>query len=144
MFDRGVVHLIDGIDIDRPRNALTLAPLMHSHFGAFRIYFEPIQNQDNTYRFESFLTAPQNRSLSLPVTRTLYVTENRTIDPPSPRLLAVHRAIAHILHLSGAGAYIDWILRDMEEYAVRADGTSALGRMVTLGLGGWLGGAISS
>ncbi|KIH91079.1 hypothetical protein SPBR_02107 [Sporothrix brasiliensis 5110] len=142
MFDRGVVHLIDGVDIDRPRNALTLAPLMHGHFGAFRIYFEEVHGQYNTYRIGSFLSALHNRAINLPVTRTLYVTEDRTIDPPSPRLLAVHRAIAHILHLSGAGEYIDWILRDMEEHAVRADGSSALGRLVSLGLGGWMDGAV--
>ncbi|CAK7214889.1 hypothetical protein SCUCBS95973_002290 [Sporothrix curviconia] len=144
MFDHGVVHLINGIDIDRPRNALTLAPVMHSHFGAFHVYFEPVDGQYNTYRIQSFLTAQQNRALRLPVTRTLFVTDNRTIDPPLPRLLAIHRAIAHILHLSGAGTYIDWILRDMEEYTVRADGSSALGRLVSLGLGGWLDGAVCS
>ncbi|OAA60259.1 hypothetical protein SPI_05383 [Niveomyces insectorum RCEF 264] len=144
MFDRGVVDLINGIDIDRPRNALTLAHLIHGHFGAFRIYFEAVPDQYNTYRIGSFLTARHNRLLNLPVTRTLYVTEDRTIDPPSPRLLAVHRAIAHILHLSGAGEYIDWILRDMEQHPVRADGTSALGRLVSLGLGGWMNGAVYS
>ena len=101
--DRSVVDLINGIDIDRPRNTLTLAPLMHGHFGAFRIYFEAAHDQYNTYRIESFLMAPHNRAINLPVTRTLYVTEDRTIDPPSPRLLAVHCAIAYILHLSGTG-----------------------------------------
>ncbi|KAI3335905.1 hypothetical protein F4824DRAFT_462853, partial [Ustulina deusta] len=40
----------------------------------------------------------------LSVTRTLYPTPTRAIYPPSPRLLAIHHAIAHILHLSAAGA----------------------------------------
>ncbi|EPE09763.1 hypothetical protein F503_07539 [Ophiostoma piceae UAMH 11346] len=144
MFDRGVVDLINGIDIDRPRNALTLTPLMHGLFGAFKIYLEAVDGQYNTYRIKSFLEAPHSRVFNLPITRTLYVTENRTIDPPSPRFLAVHCAIAHILHLSGAGDYIDYILRDMEEHPVRADGTSALGRLVSLGLGGWMDGAVYS
>ncbi|CAK7199082.1 hypothetical protein SEUCBS139899_001751 [Sporothrix eucalyptigena] len=143
MFDHGVVYFINGIDIDRPRNGLTLSPLMHSYFGSFQVYFEAVDNQYNTYRIQSF-TAPDNRVLHLPITRTLFVTEDRTIDPPSPRLLALHRAVAHILHLSGAGEYIDWILKDMEERIVRADGSSALGRLVGLGLGGWLDGAICS
>jgi hypothetical protein len=70
----------------------------------------------------------------LPPTRTLYLSENRTIEPPSPRLLAVHCAIAHILHLSAAGAYIDRILQDAEEHGIRADGSTELGRLVALGL----------
>ncbi|OAA63288.1 Ankyrin repeat-containing domain protein [Niveomyces insectorum RCEF 264] len=143
MFDHGVVHMINGIDIDRPRNGLTLSHMMHNCFGSFRLYFEAVDNQYNTYRILSFKAA-DDRALRLPVTRTLFATEDRTIDPPSPRLLALHRAIAHILHLSGAGAYIDWIFRDTEERAVRADGSSALGRMVSLGLGGWLDNTICS
>lgn len=78
----------------------------------------------------------------IPVTRTLFVTDTHTIDPPSPRLLAVHRAIAHILHLSGAGRYIDHVLRDMETNLVRADGSSELGLLVGLRLGGWVAGRV--
>jgi hypothetical protein len=75
----------------------------------------------------------------LPVVRTLYLTENQTIEPPSPRLLALHRAIANILHFSVVGDYINTILRDMEWKDTRADGSTELGRLVTLGLGGWSG-----
>ncbi|CAK7213502.1 hypothetical protein SCUCBS95973_001815 [Sporothrix curviconia] len=143
MCDHGVVHLINGIDIDRPRNGLTLTHLMHSYFGSFLIYFEPVDGEYNTYHIQSF-TVEDNLVARLPVTRALFVTEDRTIDPPSSRLLALHRAIAHILHLSGAGEYIDWIFRDMEDRTVRADGSSALGRLVSLGLGGWLDDAVCS
>ncbi|OAA63380.1 hypothetical protein SPI_03543 [Niveomyces insectorum RCEF 264] len=144
MFDYGVAHIIDGVDIDRPRNALTLSHMLHYYFGAFNVYFEAVPEQYNTYRIQSFLNPQMTAFIGLPVTRTLYVTESRTIDPPSPRLLAVHRAIAHILHLSGAGDYIDAVLRDMEDSVVRADGSSELGRMVTLGIGEWLDGTVYS
>ncbi|KIH89536.1 hypothetical protein SPBR_07308 [Sporothrix brasiliensis 5110] len=145
MFDKGVAHLVDGVEIDRARNALTLSIDIHRYFGAFEIYFEPVPGvhgapetaQKNVYRIQSFLPPALNTMYGLPVTRTLFVTESRTIDPPSPRLLAVHRAIAHILHLSGAGDYLDKLLRDMDDSYVRADGGSALGRMVALGLRGW-------
>jgi len=40
MFDVGVIHLIEGIDIDRPRNAITLSLEMHRLFGNFDIFFE--------------------------------------------------------------------------------------------------------
>ena len=144
MFDYGVVHLIDGVDIDRPRNALTLAHSYHTLFGSFGVFFDAVPGQYNTYRIQSFLQPLVSATMGFPVTRTLFVTETRTIDPPSPRLLAVHRAIAHILHLSAAGEYIERLLRDMEDNVVRSDGTSELGRMVGLGLGGWLDGAVNS
>ncbi|KAI1119422.1 hypothetical protein F5Y14DRAFT_395245 [Nemania sp. NC0429] len=139
MFDDGITHLIEGTDIDRPRNALTLAHSMHLFFGGFQVFFEPVSPVDShTYRICSFLPGFVQRNQGLPVTRTLYLSHNRTIDPPSPRLLALHRAIAYILHLSAAGEYIDKLLRDMDGHAVLADGSTELDRLVRLGLRGWL------
>ena len=138
MFDNGVAHLIDGVDIDRPRNALTLTSRFHDLFGSFRVYFQAT-DQPHTYRIDSNLH-PVAKAPILPIVRTLYLTETRSIDPPSPRLLAIHYAISQILHLSAAGAYIDRVLRDMDDIGVRADGSTDLGRLVRLGLGGWLDG----
>ncbi|KAL8359208.1 hypothetical protein RB598_007869 [Gaeumannomyces tritici] len=130
MFDMGVVHLIDGVEIDRPYNAITLSHEHHFDFGSFRIFFEPVSNQPHTYRIDAF-DSFNRATLGLPVTRTLYLSENRTIDPPSPRLLAIHCAIGHILHLSGAGDYIDRIFYDAEEYGVRSDGSTQLGVLLS-------------
>ncbi|KAL8346244.1 hypothetical protein RB598_000241 [Gaeumannomyces tritici] len=131
MFDPGVVHLIEGAEIDRPYNAISLTHRSHLLFGSFRIFFEPVlDNQPpHTYRIRGFDPMLEQMQ-GLPVTRTLYVTQDKSIDPPSPRLLAIHRAIAHILHLSGAGAYIDSVFRDAEENGVRSDGSTALGLLV--------------
>jgi len=68
----------------------------------------------------------------LPLVRTLFT--HPTIDSPSSRLLAIHYTIAHILHLSAAGDYIDKVLSDMEEGVVRGDGLTQLGLMVQLAL----------
>ncbi|KAL2179716.1 uncharacterized protein P884DRAFT_267403 [Thermothelomyces heterothallicus CBS 202.75] len=137
IFDHGIGHLIEGVEIDRPRNALTLTHYMHDLFGNFHISFEPVPDAEpHTYRIESFVRPALVRGL-LPVTRTLFLTDSRTIDPPSARLLAIHRAIARILHLSAAGAYIDNILRDVEDaetHGVQADGSTDLGLLVHLGL----------
>ncbi|KAM3552373.1 hypothetical protein MY1884_007233 [Beauveria asiatica] len=135
MFDTDVVHFIEGPDIDRPRNAMTLTHNLHQDFGDFQIYFEP-EAQANTYRINTFLPAAIHNFL--PVTRELFLTEDRTIEPPSPRFLAIHRAIAHILHLSAAGAFIDTILDDFDQRAARADGTTHLGELVNLKVNGWL------
>ncbi len=41
MFDDGIVHLIEGSDIDRPRNTFSLTYNLHQLFGNFEIFFEP-------------------------------------------------------------------------------------------------------
>lgn len=134
MFDSGIIHLIEGTDIDRPYNAVTLSHQMHQHFGKFKVFFTAATDApQHTYRVGTFLH-PFVGGNKLPVTRTLF--EHASIDPPSPRLLAFHAAIAHILHLSGAGDYIQRILDDMEKGVgvVREDGLTPLGHFVTLGL----------
>ena len=77
-----------------------------------------------------------------PVTRQLDLTPKRTIDPPSARLLAIHRAICRILQLSGAGSYIDSILCDMDDGAVQTDGSTHLGCLVRLKIEGWWDGTV--
>jgi hypothetical protein len=42
------------------------------------------------------------------------------------------------MHLSGAGEYINGILRDLEEVNVKADGSTNLEFLMNLSLGGWL------
>ena len=80
------------------------------------------------------------RNPIFPLFRTLYLTTTRTIDPPSPRLLAVHRAIARILHLSAAGGYINRILEDLDKKDTKTDASTELGHLVELRLGGWWNG----
>jgi hypothetical protein len=141
MFDPGVIHLIEGSNIDRSINALTLTINFHQPFGDFEIYFEPTADQiQHTYKIDYVQLNSLFCDPLLPITRTLHLTPDHTIDPPSPRLLAIHRAIGRILNLSGAGDYIDRILRDMDEVSIREDGSTELGHYIGLKLGGWLDG----
>lgn len=39
MLDCDVSHLIDGVNIDRPFNAMSLTPNYHDAFGSFKVYF---------------------------------------------------------------------------------------------------------
>jgi hypothetical protein len=142
MFDSGVVHLIDGPNIDRPTNAITLTTKFHQLFGEFEIYFEPTTETPHTYKIISTQSRNVLRDPIFPVTRTFHLTGNHNIDPPSPRLFAIHRAIALILHLSAAGGYIDDILRDLDELDVKNDGSTELGRLIELRLGGWWNGVV--
>jgi hypothetical protein len=144
MFDPGVTRLIEGPNIDRPTNALTLTLNFHQRFGDFEIYFKPAENlaiqNPHTYKIDSTRSIRVLRDPILPVTRTLHLTSDHTIDPPSPRLLAIHHACGTILHLSGAGDHIDEILRDIDEINIKEDGSSNLGRLISLKVGGWLNG----
>jgi hypothetical protein len=76
-------------------NAITLNYDIHQLFGRYSIFFQRVADTADTYHIGSFL--PPQLSRPLPITRTLFV--HPTIDPPSERLLALHCAIAHILHL---------------------------------------------
>lgn len=136
MFDDGVVHLIEGTDIDRSRNAITLTLDFHRLFGGFEVFFEAIGNDPHTYRIDSTNTAILRHRI-FPVERSLFLTNSRTIDPPSPRLLAVDCAIAHILHLSAAGRHIDNILEDLDQGDTLADGTTPLEYFTALPTQGW-------
>ena len=134
MFDPGVIHLIEGPNIDRPTNAITLTHDTHLFFSGFKLYFEEMDSlvyPQHTYRIDSRERYAFSRPEGIPVTRTLFHSPNNTIDPPSLKLLGIHRAIGLILHLSAAGEHIDQILRDMEELWVRSDGSAELGHLVS-------------
>ncbi|GAP87387.2 hypothetical protein SAMD00023353_2700220 [Rosellinia necatrix] len=54
MFDVGVAELIQGPEIDRRRNAITLTTHYHRSFGDFQVYFEPVPNKDYVYMIKTF------------------------------------------------------------------------------------------
>lgn len=131
MFNHKITHLIKYPKTDSPINTLTLIYDYHQLFSIFKIFFEPTGNpyqyKINSTEQRSFLRDPL-----FPVIRTLTLSLNCTINPPSPRLLTVHHAIACIIHLSSAAEYIESILRDIEEVSVREDGLMNLGHIVKL------------
>ncbi|KAJ5088428.1 hypothetical protein N7456_012044 [Penicillium angulare] len=127
MFDPGISDLINGPQIYSPINALSLTLEYHRLFSEFQIFFE---HTDTPHRAEPILRDPL-----FPVTRSLDLSPHNTIDQPSSRLLGVHRAIALIMGLSGAGEYIERILRDLE-LDVKEDGTTNLDQLVRLRLSG--------
>jgi hypothetical protein len=49
----------------------------------------------------------------------------------------MHRTITLVLHLSAAGEYIDKTIQDMDESDVKEDGSTELGRLIELRMGGW-------
>jgi hypothetical protein len=141
MFDPGVIHQVKGVNIDRPYNAFTLTHDLYQRFGDLTIYFEPVPNTvtPHIYIIRPTTPYPFFRRPELPLTRTLFTTSDRNIDPPSSRLLVIHRACLLILHLSGAAEFVNKVIRDMDEKAVESDGTTALGSLISFGLRKWDG-----
>ncbi|OBS23338.1 hypothetical protein FPOA_03887 [Fusarium poae] len=109
LLDDGVTDTIEGVS-----NTLTLTARNEFSFSNFGMFFERVGKEENTYVIKTFLP----RALNQPLTRTLFVPQDTSIDMPSARLLNVHRAMAQILHLSGAGAYIDEKLDISSSYEV--------------------------
>ena len=134
MFDNGVVEsLLNGTLIDEPANALTLTHGLHKKFGLFNITFKPTQAY-NSYTVD-FIDDQERKfwpGIELPATCSFNHLPNQL--RPSHRLLALHHAIAKIMHLSGAGECVDSILHDLEATIVRADGGTDLGTLVQFGL----------
>jgi len=56
---------------------------------------------------------------------TLTTPDPLTLPLPDPRYLALHAACARVVHLSGAMAYINKVLSDLEEIGVLSSDRSS-------------------
>jgi hypothetical protein len=66
---------------------------------------------------------------------TLTSHDAASLFPPDPRLLAVHAAIANILHVTGRGELVDRIAQDYKENSMLArDGRTDLARLFSVSL----------
>ncbi|KAI9838813.1 MAG: hypothetical protein M1837_002306 [Sclerophora amabilis] len=133
MFDPTILNELDGAEIDRPRNAITLTANMHEMFGKLNLFFQPTaawtrENQEYDVRpiREEFLFDA--------VTRVLL--EGNREEMPSRRYLELHAACAHICYLSGAGEYTDKLNDDLEWGEAREDGGTDIGALVVARLVG--------
>ncbi|KIM73234.1 hypothetical protein PILCRDRAFT_731746 [Piloderma croceum F 1598] len=114
------VDELNGADIHRMRNVMTMERGLHDLFDSLGIWFEatPTVNRYNVRgKYAAYTMGIQN-----PIT----FPTNGSLPAPDPRYLKLHAACAQVAHLSGAGEYIDNILRDMETTRVLAkDGSSS-------------------
>ncbi|KAH9918691.1 hypothetical protein B0H21DRAFT_238900 [Amylocystis lapponica] len=99
---------------------ITLDLDMHAKFDQLQVWFEP-GTSENSYNLRS-VKPYYVQHVSNPIT----LTTRDDIPLPSPVYLALHATCARVAHLSGAGRYVDRILRDVECIPVLAnDGSSA-------------------
>ncbi|KGY15469.1 hypothetical protein PABG_11454 [Paracoccidioides brasiliensis Pb03] len=148
MLDPDVLKSIEGLNIHHPSNAITLTAEIYECFALFQISFEATDGEaaaaaDGSTHPRHTYTIRESSTLDFehtdfPVTRTLLFSEDNIFDPPSARLLALHRAIAIILDRSGAGDYINKILRDSKNESSCDEGSTEIGRIANLIVDGWL------
>ncbi|KAK0449776.1 uncharacterized protein EV420DRAFT_1275047, partial [Desarmillaria tabescens] len=100
-----VLDILNGNDINRLDNIITLCRYLHEPFDKLQMYLTAIKVwvyncRDHTYAVETLFDKMLSHIPENPVTFTTDDPENFPL--PSPFLLALHRACARVAHFSGA------------------------------------------
>jgi hypothetical protein len=141
----GQVLVVDELNdkaIHNLENILTMHLYKHDLFNQLGIWFEATVGRG----FHICETGAEIRSMCQPLPNQYRVCAADPIDLrgvvsqvvtftspdlinlplPSPRYLGLHAACARVTHLSGAGGYIEAVLRDLEErWELANDGSTA-------------------
>ncbi|THH07530.1 hypothetical protein EW146_g9291 [Bondarzewia mesenterica] len=116
-----VVAELNGSDIHRLENVMTLSLNLHEMFGNLEIWFEetPTAHRYRIRGIDPMLVEGLPEFVE-------FTSTDPALPLPEPRYLRLHAACAKVAHLSGAGEYIDTVFRDIEEMPVLANnGASA-------------------
>jgi len=116
---------LNGSGIHRLEHVLTLSQYVHTFFDTLQLWLEPVEGDiANTYK----LCAPHPYYIYSQWKRIVTFTTSDPVKLPvsSQAYFELHAACRRVTNLSGAGEYIDTILREMEDIQVLSqDGTSA-------------------
>ncbi|KAI6016657.1 hypothetical protein BKA83DRAFT_4333821 [Pisolithus microcarpus] len=119
---RNLKERLNGANIHRLDNVMTLERSVHDDFDRLKIYFTATE-VPHKYKFEAvreFFLAER------PGYVTFSTPDAEQYPLPNPTYLAIHAACAKVAHLSGAAEHIEEILRRMEDTRVLAeDGRSS-------------------
>ncbi|KAJ7755950.1 hypothetical protein B0H16DRAFT_1722100 [Mycena metata] len=115
-----VKALLGTLYLHSPLNTMMASGTPHDHFDHLYIFFEPFTNEngdivDNKYRLVQCMKTPYG-PLSETVTFTARLLGNKRVDPPSPKLLALHAACVRIAHLSGAADVLEKFDKSSEDH----------------------------
>ncbi|KAH7908369.1 hypothetical protein BJ138DRAFT_1128520 [Hygrophoropsis aurantiaca] len=111
---------LDGDNIHRLENIITMPQHLHTLFDGLDIWLEEDQNIANHYQVcalnREFLPA------GFPTDVTFTTPDPEKLPLPSPDLLLLHAICARVARLSGAGQYVGTVLRDLEDTTVLSPG----------------------
>jgi len=111
LFDPGIVDSLEGPSIDGVHNAVTLTHNYRRRFGNLKVYFEAVPKAKNRYIVK--LAESRDMQPEQPIIVDFSDALHNNIEPPMPRLLAIHRACSRILKNSDVGAYLDTVIDDL-------------------------------
>jgi len=101
---------LNGSNIHRLENILSLTPTMHEMFDGLRLWLEET-NQPNVYN----LCATQPVILPPRHSNPIVLPSSEDLPPPSAEYIHLHATCARVAHMSGAGEYLDHLYRDDEK-----------------------------
>ncbi|KAI6047026.1 hypothetical protein EDC04DRAFT_3052536 [Pisolithus marmoratus] len=120
--DPSLRKLLDGTNIHRIQNVMTMDPTVDGRFNTLKIWFVPT-GETNSYRLEAideFWLTGRPRYVT-------FSTPNANRYPlPSATYLAIHATCAKVAHLSGTREYLETILTYMDDtHVLSEDGGSS-------------------
>ncbi|KAG8906721.1 hypothetical protein FRB99_006319 [Tulasnella sp. 403] len=128
MFSQVRQEELDGYDINRLENVLTLNITAHHLFGALYIWLKPIPDRPNCYEIGRVPKLDRLvPELLLPAGTVIELTtpDEANLPLPDPRYLALHAACAQIANVSGVAEYLKELVEELEDRAVLSeDGSS--------------------
>lgn len=121
-------------DIDAPKNTIMMGIGLVDFFKAFLLYFDRNDDYSDSEGRKYKVRSSDNGLIgSLAVSEvTCEFNTDTGIEPPDPRLLAIHAALAKVIHACGAGEHFSMIVENEEEIGVlNSDGTSDIGALLS-------------
>ncbi|GIJ82887.1 hypothetical protein Asppvi_001402 [Aspergillus pseudoviridinutans] len=121
-------------DINREHNAIMMLFPLDREFKAFRLTLEATSTP-NHYRVKTFPDFATAYRRFLPADRLVtLMSQSKRCQPPSPILLAVHAAIANILHASGREKKIRNVMQESRENwaCMASDGSTDVGELLSV------------
>lgn len=120
-------------NLNDPRNVMMLESVLHDQFGSFLFALESTETE-HQYRIKLFSGFPDAYEFFLPSSGMVtFTSQDNRFRLPEPGLLAIHAAIAKILHATGRGEIVDKILRDYKATRVLSrDGRSDISGLLSI------------
>ncbi|KAF8327705.1 uncharacterized protein EI90DRAFT_3066603 [Cantharellus anzutake] len=113
-----VLDELNGDNIHRLENVLTLSHDIHSAFDQLKFWFEATNANANEYRLRTLWS---RLMVDKDTIVTLTTPDPQCLPLPSPKYLALHAACCKVAHLSGAAEHIDRCFRDLDGMRVLAE-----------------------
>ena len=133
---------LNGEDINRIENVITLSIVAHHYFGKLEVWLEAVEVRTTFCEFTSHLMIDDDikgcentyflrKGSAYPAdliagTVITFTTATPGMALPNPQFLAIHAACAKVCHMCGMAEVIDKILRDLETVKVLSEDGSGL------------------